>query len=81
MILKERISKMSKAFVHCQCGGKAIYSVGTVRQKIGQRIILVHNVPHYSCSSCGSIGYDVDIKLSPVLKYAYKNNLSETNYK
>ncbi|KJS46187.1 YgiT-type zinc finger protein [Desulfosporosinus sp. BICA1-9] len=80
MMLKEKVPIMSMDFVHCQCGGMAEYKVGTVKQKIGSRTILIHNVPHYFCISCGSIGYDSGIKLTHILKQAYENNLSEVNY-
>jgi len=80
MRLKEKVPIMSNDFVHCQCGSIAEYKVGTTKQKIGSRTILIHNVPHYCCISCGSIGYDSEIKLTHILKRAYENNLSEVNY-
>ena len=80
MMLKEKVPVIPKDFVHCQCGGIAEYKVGTTKQIIGSRTIMIHNVPHYFCISCGSIGYDSGIKLTPILKRAYENNLSEVNY-
>lgn len=81
MMLKEKVPIMAKEFVHCQCGGIAEYNVGTTKQRIGSRTILIHNVPHYRCKSCGSIGYDAGIQLTPILKQAYENNLNEVDYK
>lgn len=80
MVLKELAPVMTKSFVNCECGGKAEFTLGTIRQKIGDRTILVHNVPHYRCSACGSIAYDIDIRLSPLLKHAYLNGLFEVDY-
>lgn len=80
-MLKEKVPIMSNEYVHCQCGGIAEYKVGTVKQKIGSRTILIHNVPHYRCISCGSIGYGSEVKLSHILKRAYENNHSEIDYK
>lgn len=80
MLLKERKSTMADNHIHCECGGIAKFKIGTVQQKIGSRIILIHNVPHYSCSLCGSIGYDSNIKLTTLLKYAISNKLSDIDY-
>jgi len=80
MVLKERVIEVSKDFAPCQCGYKAKYLVGTVKQKIGNQIISVHNVPHFYCSNCGSIGYDSNTRLTPVLKHACLRNMKEIDY-
>lgn len=80
MVLKERVLEVSKDFAPCQCGSKAKYSVGTVKQKMGNHFISIHNVPHFYCASCGSIGYDSSTKLTPVLRYAVFKNMKEIDY-
>ncbi|QNG60338.1 YgiT-type zinc finger protein [Bacillus sp. PAMC26568] len=65
----------------CTCGGKANIVVGTVVHRVNGKEISIHNIPHYQCSDCGNIEYDIkQVKVTPVLRKAINLNLDEIDY-
>ncbi|MFP3391790.1 YgiT-type zinc finger domain-containing protein [Brevibacillus sp. SIMBA_040] len=64
----------------CICGSIARYKTGTVAHYIGANRILLHNDPHYYCSFCKQITYDINLKITPLLKFAYSNGLKEIDW-
>lgn len=80
MVLKGSVATMIS--YPCKCGGRAERVVGTVAHKIGQKRILIHDVPHLYCSNCNSIEYDItEVKVMPILKEALKMGQSEIYWK
>ena len=65
----------------CICGNDAPFVVGTVTHYVRGKEILVHGTPHFKCSYCGTLWYDLN-EMLPIsnIKYALENNLTEINY-
>lgn len=72
---------MAATSIPCVCGGEATYRVGDVSHQIGERTILVKNVPHFHCAVCGTSKYDIQTKVSPLLKDAFHNGWSEIEWR
>jgi hypothetical protein len=64
----------------CRCGYSAHLQVGTVEHYVGNTQILIHNIPHYYCSFCKRISYDINLKVTPILKDAYKRGINEIDW-
>ncbi len=78
MAVEERVLFMADRM--CHCGGRAVERIGTVPYTILGKRILLHNVPHDYCSSCNTYTTDINLKITPLLKYAYLNNVGEIEY-
>jgi YgiT-type zinc finger domain-containing protein len=79
MAVKERIPTMFQ--FPCICGNNKKLVVGTVKHNVNGQSINIHNIPHYECTSCGKIEYNIrEVKVTPLLKYAIKSGLSEVDY-
>lgn len=77
-VVKERAITMSD--VHCRCGGHAKYLIGDVEHFIKTRKIVLKNVPHYFCNTCGTASYGEDVRVSDLLRYAYTHEINEIEY-
>lgn len=67
--------------VPCKCGGDLTHKVGDVKHQIGNKNIVVKNVPHYYCDKCHTSSYDSNVNVSRFLKKAINNGLDEIQYK
>ncbi|MFP3391781.1 YgiT-type zinc finger protein [Brevibacillus sp. SIMBA_040] len=74
MVDRERIER------ECICGKTMIQKIGTVDHHIDNLKIELHNVPHYYCSQCERVAYDIDTDIMPLLKVAYKLRLKEVDW-
>lgn len=54
--------------------------IGTTEHFIFNRKIIVKNAPHFQCSNCKEITFDIKTDMFEVLKYAYQNNLNEVDF-
>ncbi|HDR3524450.1 YgiT-type zinc finger protein [Bacillus pacificus] len=79
MLLAER-QKKQRVETPCRCGSNASLQIGTVEHLVGKSQILIHNIPHYYCSFCGRKSYDINMKVTPFLKIAYKRGLKEFDW-
>jgi hypothetical protein len=79
MLLAEK-PKTQRVETPCRCGHNAILKVGTVVHNIADTQIQIHNIPHYYCPFCKRISYDINMKVTPLLKNAYKNGLTEIDW-
>lgn len=79
MILAERPEKQ-RVETPCKCGNHAELRVGTVTHDVGTTQILIHHIPHYYCSFCGRISYDINMKITPYLRIAYQRGISEFDW-
>lgn len=77
-VVKERAYTMAET--KCRCGGYANYRIGDVEHNIKSRKIVLKNVPHFYCSSCGTSSYGEDVRVSDLLRYAYTKDLNEIQY-
>lgn len=60
----------------CICGKQEEFRIGTIKR----RGVIVYNVPHFYCSDCNEISYDLNTKISSCVAYAYKNNITEIDW-
>lgn len=77
-VVKERAYTM--ADIKCRCGGYAKYQVDDVEHFIKSKKIVLKEVPHFYCSSCGSASYGEDVCVSDLLRFAYIEDLNEVKY-
>ncbi|PWK16492.1 YgiT-type zinc finger protein [Tumebacillus permanentifrigoris] len=61
----------------CACGGVMLYKVGTITRTIRNTEIRIHKVPHFDCTSCGELEFDLDTKIPTLTVYAYQAEISE----
>lgn len=77
--VKERTPTMLQC--PCSCGNDMKQTVGTVAHNVNGKRIELHNIPHYECSVCKAIEYNIkQVKVTPLLRYALKHDLIEVDY-
>lgn len=73
-------SRTIKNSINCRCGKTKVFQVATAEHFVLERKILLHHVPHWYCSSCKEVTYDIDTDIIPLLKVAYRLKLKEIDW-
>ncbi|MEL3961882.1 YgiT-type zinc finger domain-containing protein [Lysinibacillus endophyticus] len=69
-----------RAETTCSCGRVAKYQVQSCEFFVGPRKIVINNVPQYYCSYCNKFIFDSTLPVDELLKYAFKNNISDIDW-
>lgn len=64
----------------CVCGGEMTFKVATITRVIRGEEIRIHKVPHYECSSCGELVFDISTKIASIAVDAYKRGIRDVFY-
>jgi len=65
---------------YCICGKVKKKQIGTVEYLVQDFKIVMHRVPHFFCSYCGTRSYENKESNVELLKWAYQFRISELDY-
>jgi len=59
----------------CICDGKEELEIKDYIRTINGKVYTIKNVPHYICTRCDGVSFDINDKIASTLKFAVDNNL------
>jgi YgiT-type zinc finger domain-containing protein len=73
------MTKYERTEINCTCGSLASKINGNRSFTISDKLINLKNIDYFYCEFCGAVTFDSTSNVDFVLKYTYKENLSEVD--